>query len=213
MRGGRGGATERDPHAANFAAVVAIRETHLNLVAAVGFVVAWTVVSSARAQPYAIEGGCRDGQPNGAYAVKSADGRLRVSGAFSKGRRTGTFLFWAANGARIAVIPYDDAAKSGTVATWYAEGSPRGEQKRKLEAGYVDDVLHGISRAWHANGRLRGEYRYERGELVEASAWAESGARLAEGEARRMAAADRGAAEKSYLDLERFVAENPPHCA
>ncbi len=140
------------------------------------------------------------------------DGRLRVTGAFAKGRRTGTFLFWRQDGVRIAVIPYDDAVKSGTVATWYPEAGPRGELRRKLEAAYVNDVLHGLTRSWYSSGRPRGEYRYERGELVEVTAWAESGARVPAAEARRMAEADRAAGEKSYAGLEQLIDDNQPRC-
>lgn len=181
------------------------------LTLAVGFVACGATLAGEPS--YVIEGGCRNGQPNGAYALRMADGRLRVVGAFAKGRRTGTFLFWAANGVRVAVIPYDDAVKSGTVATWYAEDTSRGESRRKLEAPYVSDVLHGVTRSWHANGRLRGEYQYEHGELVAANAWTESGARLPEAEARRMAGIDRAIAEKYYADLEQVVAANPPPCS
>lgn len=169
-------------------------------------------VSLASAQALVAEGRCRDGQPNGAYTLRSADGRVRIAGAFARGRLTGTFVFWAANGMRVAVIPYDDGAKSGTVATWYAQDGRRGESRRKLEAPYVDDVLHGVVRSWYAGGRTRGEYRYERGELVDAVGWSESGARLGEKEARRMAAADRAAAEKDYAGFEREVADNAPLC-
>lgn len=166
----------------------------------------------AGAQALVPEGRCRDGQPNGAYTLHSTTGTLRVAGALAKGRLTGTFVFWAENGARLAVIPYEDGIKSGTVATWYPHVGPRGESRRKLEAPYVDNVLHGTVRAWHAGGRMRGEYRYERGELTEAVAWSEAGARIGEAEARRTALADRLAAEKSYANLEREVTDNLPLC-
>ena len=178
----------------------------------IGFAVTLVAASVAVAQPFVATGGCRDGAPNGAYELRATEGRLRISGAYAKGRRTGTFLFWAADGVRIAVIPYDDGAKSGTVATWYAEAGPRGQPRRKLEAPYVEDVLHGVTRAWYANGRLRGEYRYERGELAEATAWSESGGRLPDADARRVAAADRLAAEKLQATLERMLADHAPHC-
>jgi len=187
-----------------------MRRTVLTLAVAVALVAG--VDSRADAQSYVVAGACRDGQPNGAYEVKMPDGRVRVVGAFAKGRRTGTFLFWAANGVRVAVIPYDGDPKTGTVATWYAEPAARGDLRRKLEAPYVRDVLHGLTRSWYASGRLRGEYRYEQGALVEASGWAENGARLQEVEARRMAGVDRAAAEKFYADLEQVVAENLPLC-
>ena len=92
-----------------------------------------------------------------------------ILGAFAKGRRTGTFLFWASTGARIAVIPYDDDAKVGTVALWYAPATPQGEPRRKLESAYAAGVRHGLTRSWHANGARRAEYLYERGNLATAA--------------------------------------------
>jgi len=161
---------------------------------------------------YVVSGACRDGAANGAYELRMPDGRPRVLGAFAKGRRTGTFLFWASTGARIAVIPYDDDAKVGTVALWYAPATPQGEPRRKLESAYAAGVLHGLTRSWHANGARRAEYLYERGSLATAKAWSESGATLTEPEARRSAERDRVTDADFYASLERTIAENGPRC-
>lgn len=161
---------------------------------------------------HAVTGACRDGTPNGAYELRMPDGRLRILGAFAKGRRTGTFLFWASSGARIAVIPYDDDAKVGTIALWYVPVTPLGEPRRKLEAAYAGGVLHGVTRSWHPNGARRAEYRYERGVLAAGLAWTESGAPLAEPEARRLAERDRATDAEFYASLERIIAENGPRC-
>jgi hypothetical protein len=59
---------------------------------------------------------------------------------------------------------------------------------------------------------LRGDYRYENGELVEASGWTETGARLGEKEARQVAEVDRLLAEKAYTGFEREVADHMPLC-
>jgi antitoxin component YwqK of YwqJK toxin-antitoxin module len=166
----------------------------------------------AAAQTYVVSGSCRDGAPNGAYELRMADGRLRVVGAFAKGRRTGTFLFWDASGARIAEIPYENDLKTGTVALWYDPAKARADPPRKLEAAYVVGTLHGIKRSWHPNGNPRTEFRYERGVLVEARAWVESGAPLSESEARAIAARDLGTDDGSYATLEALVAEYPPRC-
>jgi antitoxin component YwqK of YwqJK toxin-antitoxin module len=168
--------------------------------------------ADASAQPYVVAGSCRDGAPNGAYELAMPDGRLRIVGAFAKGRRTGTFLFWSASGARIAVIPYEDDAKIGTVALWYPPAIPRDAPRRKLESAYAAGVLHGYTRSWHANGKPRAEYRYERGALAAALAWSESGEPLPEPEARRLAERDRGTEAEFYASLERMIAENTPHC-
>jgi len=157
-------------------------------------------------------GACRDGVPNGAYELRTADARMRVLGAFAKGRRTGTFLFWAASGGRIAVIPYEDDAKTGTVALWHAPASRGGEPRRKLESAYAAGVLHGFTRSWHANGKPRAEYRYERGELAAAQAWSESGEALPEPVARRLAEQDRATDAALYAAFERAITEHLPLC-
>ncbi len=166
----------------------------------------------AAAAPDVVTGACREGVPNGAYEFRMPDGRLRIVGAFAKGRRTGTFLFWTASDARIAVIPYDDDAKVGTVALWYPPARPRGEPRRKQESAYAAGVLHGITRSWHPNGARRAEYRYEHGSLAAALAWTDSGAPLTEPEARRIAERDRATDADYYAGLERTIAENAPRC-
>ena len=45
-------------------------------------------------------GSCRDGQPHGRYELRDRRGKLRVAGAFNRGRRTGSFIFWTAAGSR-----------------------------------------------------------------------------------------------------------------
>src|SRR5215470_17260609 len=111
-----------------------------------GLVVA-SMVAPAAAPEFVASGACRDGAPNGAYELRMPDGRLRILGAFAKGRRTGTFLFWAASGDRIAVIPYDDDAKVGTIALWYPPSIPLTEPRRKLEAANSAGVRHGVTRS------------------------------------------------------------------
>ncbi len=166
----------------------------------------------AAAQTYVVSGSCRDGAPNGAYELRTRDGRLRVVGAFAKGRRTGTFLFWDASGARIAEVPYENDLKAGTVALWYDPSQARADPPRKLEAAYVVGALHGIKRSWHPNGNPRTEFRYERGVLVEARAWLDAGAALPESEARAIAARDLATDERFYATLEALVAEYAPRC-
>lgn len=168
--------------------------------------------TDAIAQSYAVAASCRDGVPNGAYELSTADGRMRIIGAFAKGRRTGTFLFWSASGARIAVIPYDDDAKVGTVALWHPPAIPRDEPRRKLESAYAAGVLHGYTRSWHPSGKRRAEYLYERGILAAAAAWSVSGEPLPEHEARRLAERDRETDAGVYASLERMIADNAPHC-
>ena len=157
------------------------------------------------------EGACRDGEPNGAYMLRSG-AHLRVVGAFSKGRRTGTFVFWGERDARIAVIPYDNERKGGTIALWYAPSVAGGDAPRKSEATYVDDRLHGEKRSWYPNGTPRTDLRYEHGELVDARGWTRAGAPLSAAAAHELAARDQLTDEQFYITLQTLVADHRPKC-
>ena len=173
---------------------------------------ALTAASVLPAQELVIGGTCRDGEPQGAYTLRAPNGRLRVAGALARGRRTGTFLFWSERGSRIAVIPYDDDRKTGTVAVWFAPSAPGSDAPRKSEAAYVDNQLHGEKRSWYPNGKPRTRLRYEHGVLVEAHAFAPSGAALSEAESRERARSDVATDEAFYATLEALVARNSPKC-
>lgn len=161
---------------------------------------------------YVVSGSCRDGQPHGAYELRMPDGKLRVAGAFNHGKRIGSFLFWSASGARIALLPFDDDAISGTVALWYLAANAKTEPKPKLEAAYAHGLPVGGTRSWYPDGRPRTEFRYDQGVLAEARAWSAKGTTLSEAESRAMAARDRAADEQFYNTLLRIVRDNPPPC-
>jgi len=170
------------------------------------------VATAAVAQPFEVVGGCRAGLPNGAYELHDEDGQLRIAGAFAQGRKTGTFIFWTEGGARIAVIPYNEDVRSGTVALWYTARDGHSEAGRQLEAPYVDDRLHGIIRSWRASGARRAEYRYDHGTLLEAHAWTEAGSELPEADARSLALHD-AEDDQEYCDrLVAFIREHLPRC-
>jgi len=155
---------------------------------------------------------CRMGMVNGEYELLQRDGRLRIVGAFSQGRKTGTFIFWGPAGARNALIPYEGDAKQGTVALWHATRDGRAEFARKLEAPYRANLLHGIKRSWYPDGTPRAEYRYEDGALVEAHAWTRAGSMLSPDEARRQAERDAETDERSFASLEAMIARSLPSC-
>jgi len=157
-------------------------------------------------------GGCRDGRPHGAYELRGRNGALRVVGAFNRGKRTSSFIFWTAAGVRVAHIPYDEGQKSGTVSLWYADAPRGGEAQQKLEATYVAGVLDGATRSWHPEGRARTVFVYANGSLVDAKAWNAAGAALAETAARALAARDSAADERYYSSLDAIIAAHPPPC-
>lgn len=140
------------------------------------------------------------------------DGQLRVAGAFNQGKRIGSFLFWSSSGVRIALLPYDEDVKSGTVALWYSVTKPKTDPKPKLESVYANGRFAGGTRSWYPDGRPRAEFRYENGVLAEARAWTAKGAPLSEADARTMAARDSASDEQFYNTLEGIVRDNPPQC-
>jgi antitoxin component YwqK of YwqJK toxin-antitoxin module len=164
------------------------------------------------AQQFRIVASCRDGFPHGAYELRSANGQLRVAGAFNRGKRTSSFLFWTGNGVRVAHIPFDEDQKSGTLSLWYADARPGREPQQKLEAVFSAGQRNGTTRSWHANGRTRTMLRYEHGELVEAQAWTASGVALSESAARDLAARDREDDERYYASLDAIVMSHLPRC-
>jgi antitoxin component YwqK of YwqJK toxin-antitoxin module len=179
--------------------------------AAVASAAALAILASlADAQPLSIQGSCREGVPHGAWKVVAPDGRVRAIGAFAKGRRTGSFIFWNARGARIAHIPYEDEAKSGTLAVWYEGREATGPQR--IEAPYAHGVLSGVKRSWYRDGRLRGEYAYVEGRLVDAKAWDTRGRPLPGDASRARAEADFAEDEAYYAKLDALVDRHLPHC-
>lgn len=167
---------------------------------------------AAAAETFDVRGACRDGEPQGIYELRDARGSLRVLGAFSRGRRTGSFIYWSEKGDRIAHLPYDDGAISGTVALWYAGAGPGREPQQQLEAAYAKGTPNGAKRSWHPNGSARGDYLYERGTLVAAKAWRADGSPLSEDEARAQATLDAADEAKTYAALAAVVDRHLPSC-
>ena len=114
--------------------------------------------AAARPRPTSSTGTCRDGAAaRRLRAARCPTAGCASLGAFAKGRRTGTFLFWSATGARIAVIPYDDDAQGrhrrALVRAGDAAGASRAaSSKPPTSAG----VLHGVTRSWHRERQRRG---------------------------------------------------------
>jgi hypothetical protein len=170
------------------------------------------VALAADAETFDVVGACRGGVPHGAYELHTQDGRLQVVGAFTQGRKTGTFIFWNSSGARVAVIPYQDDDKAGTVALWYTAPGARRELRRKLEAPYVENRLQGIKRSWYPRGTRRGEFRYQRGVLIDATAWEDDGTPRPKPEAEARAAADEITDKQLLAGLESLIHDHLPHC-
>jgi hypothetical protein len=161
--------------------------------------------TSTTAQTLKADGNCRDGQPHGAWQLADASGNLRVLGAFSRGKRTGSFIHWTSGGVRIAHIPYEEDARNGTLALWYAMPAKDGQGPQRLEAIYAAGKLNGNVRVWDREGRLRGDYRYAAGVLVDVAAWDARGRPLPAQQARAQAEQDVARSEADQGDLEQLV--------
>jgi antitoxin component YwqK of YwqJK toxin-antitoxin module len=168
--------------------------------------------AAAIAENYDVRGSCRDGYVHGVYELRGEGNRLRVQGAFNRGLRTSSFLYWTSTGIRVAHVPYDEGAISGTVAMWYEYARAGREPQQKLEAAYANGERHGITRSWFSNGRPRGEYGYERGVLVAAKAWNALSAPLSADAARAQAARDADEDKRYYASLDAIVDANLPAC-
>jgi hypothetical protein len=181
----------------------------MKFAAAVGLTL---LASAAAAQNYTVEGSCRDGAPHGGYELRDAKGQVRVVGAFNRGKRAGSFLFWSSAGARIAQLPYEDDLLSGTLAVWFSGADRTGDPRPRLEAAYVQGRLSGDKRSWFPEGRVRAELRYDNGVLVAARAFGETGKLLPESDARTLAMRDFDADAAYIASLETMVRNNPPRC-
>ena len=167
---------------------------------------------SAIAQDLQVHAACRDGAPHGAYELRASNGQLRVAGAFNRGKRTGSFIFWTRNGVRIAHIPYDEDRVSGTLSLWFQQAGPSGDAAPKLQAAFSAGRRNGVSRSWYPNGQPRAIYRYEMDELADARAWSAAGVPLPESAARELAPPDREEDKKYYASLDAIVAAHLPVC-
>src|SRR5439155_508711 len=146
--------------------------------ALIAALVAALATFSAIAQDLQVHAACRDGAPHGAYELRASDGQLRVAGAFNRGKRTGSFIFWTRTGVRIAHIPYDEDRVSGTLSLWFLELGSGGDPAPKLQAGFAAGHRNGVTRSWYPNGQPRAIYRYETDQLGDARAWSTAGVLL-----------------------------------
>ena len=178
----------------------------------VALAVAASTATGAIAQNLVVQGTCRDGVPHGGWQLETAGGKLRALGAFSRGKRTGSFIFWNAAGVRIAHLPYEDNAKNGTLALWYETASQGRDAQQRLEAVYSHGQLNGFMRIWHPDGRVRGEYAYAAGQLALARGWDSRGRELSEASARKQAERDVAVYDGYYQTLEALVARHVPDC-
>ncbi|MEO8487282.1 MAG: hypothetical protein ABI585_13205 [Betaproteobacteria bacterium] len=168
--------------------------------------------AGAFAETFDVRGSCRDGYAHGVYELRGSAAALRAQGAFNRGLRTSSFIYWTSGGVRVAHIPYDEGIVSGTVALWYAQSRGTRPPQQRLEAAYAKGQRHGITRSWYPNARPRGEFMYEQGTLVAAKAWDALGKALPESDAREQARRDAIEDQRTFASLDAIVDANLPAC-
>ena len=138
------------------------------------------------------------------------DGRMRVLGAFAKGRRTG----------HVPVLGGDGRAHRGHPLRRRREDRHRralvcaGDPARRAAAQARIRVF-GRRAARHRRGRgtrtasARAEYRYERGELAAARAWSEIGRAVAGARGAPLAERDRATDANLYAEFEQIDRREP----
>jgi hypothetical protein len=155
--------------------------------------------------------GCRAGRPQGPYQVRGDNGQLRVAGAFNDGTRTGSFIFWRANGVREAHVPYDNGVRNGTLATWY-DGPPGREPSRHFESAWRHGRRDGETRSWYPDGHRRSVTEYANGRIVASAGWSATGEPLAEAAAHDQALRDERDADAGYARHEALIRDHLPSC-
>lgn len=168
--------------------------------------------TAAEAQTLVAQGACRDGAPHGAWQIAGQGGRLRALGAFNRGKRTGSFIFWNATGVRVAHVPYEEDEKNGTLALWYPTRTRGPDAQQRLEQPYAMGKRDGATLSWHADGQRRGEYVFENGRLLEVRGWDERGRPLNEAQARAQAEQDAADNDAYYATLDALVRAHLPIC-
>jgi antitoxin component YwqK of YwqJK toxin-antitoxin module len=168
-------------------------------------------IAGAQSPAWTVDGNCRDGRPHGPYQLRSDNGQLRIAGAFNEGKRTGSFIFWSAQGVRAAHVPYDNDVRNGTVALWY-DGPPGREPARRFESVWHRGNRDGATRSWYADGHRRAETDYADGRISRTIGWSDAGELLADDAAREMAERDEAAAGAIYAELDALIRGHLPNC-
>jgi PAS domain-containing protein len=169
------------------------------------------VAGGATMATWVADGNCRDGRPQGPYALRTGEGRLRVAGAFNDGARTGSFIFWSDAGVRIAHLPFDHDLLNGTVAIWY-EAPPGREPPRRFESAWRRGKRDGETRSWYRDGRPRALTQYAAGRITASAGWSDAGARMTDAAALEAAQQDAAALDALYAELDALVREHMPRC-
>ena len=117
---------------------------------------------SAR-HPY--KGGLRNGKDVDYYK----SGKVRGERSYKGGKRQGVEKWYHANGALRQTGAYKDDRKQGVWKLFYENG------KTRVVENFKDGERDGAVREYYASGVLQGEYEFERGRLVRAKKYDESG--------------------------------------
>jgi len=165
---------------------------------------------SARGEAWHVSAECLDGVAHGAYRVESGQGRVRIEGRHAGGLREGDFVFYAANGDKMIVLPYTRGLLHGTVEAWHAgAGSPAlPKLVSDISAGFVS----GRHQTWYENGKPRSEFVIEGGEIRSGKTWNTDGTVLELNDASQFLNAEIQSDFDYFSRLEQVLDIYPPDC-
>ena len=111
----------------------------------------------------------KDGERDGAVCEYYASGALQGEYEFERGRQTGTSKQYYANGALATKVMFRDGRKHGLYETYHENGA------LKARVTFKDGLETGTAKHYYADGKLEAEGEFERGRLVRAKKYDESG--------------------------------------
>lgn len=114
--------------------------------------------------------------PTGSYKLYSSRGDLQATGSFEGGQRNGVWTFWDSRGVRIVELTYVRGTEEGPCLMWYGSFAYlEAAGSKKLEGQFSRGKEDGMKSTWWPGGSLRCETQLNRGEVVTARCWSESG--------------------------------------
>lgn len=125
------------------------------------------------------------GMPTGEYLEFYPSGARKCEGAYGelvrdlrRSRETGLWREWYENGQLMSEGTYEDGRLEGPYSEWYENGQKKFETTYRLHANFLfdrepgflgvstrefEDIMHGMTREWYANGQLMSEGAYDKG--------------------------------------------------
>ena len=104
---------------------------------------------------------CKDGKRDGLSSSWNQVWQKRIESHWKEGRQHGAYTTWFENGRKSYECYYVEGKRQGMAKSWRRDGS------RHYEVNYKDDKKHGVYTLWDENGRVKNQFRFENGNVVD----------------------------------------------